>query len=130
LDAVKASGRSKWVARCPAHQDRSPSLAIRELDDGRLLVHCFAGCEVTAVLGAVGLDLTDLYPDRLCNDSIKQEARPFPATQILDAIAFEALVVAVAASNIANGITLSDADRDRLLIASSRLQRAVEVARA
>jgi putative DNA primase/helicase len=40
---ARPSGRG-WVARCPAHVDRTPSLSIREADDGRLLLHCFAGC--------------------------------------------------------------------------------------
>ena len=45
----------QWMARCPAHEDRRPSLAIREEPDGRVLLHCFAGCAVQEVLSAVGL---------------------------------------------------------------------------
>lgn len=40
----RAAGRGKWTACCPAHNDRSPSLSIREEAAGRVLVHCFAGC--------------------------------------------------------------------------------------
>ena len=40
---------SGWVARCPAHHDRTPSLSIREID-GKVLVHCQAGCPQDAVL--------------------------------------------------------------------------------
>jgi hypothetical protein len=36
LQGVKRTGPSRWIARCPAHEDRRPSLAVRELDDGRL----------------------------------------------------------------------------------------------
>lgn len=50
LDAVKPTGPGRWLARCPAHEDRSPSLSIRELDDGRTFVHCFAGCYALEVL--------------------------------------------------------------------------------
>ena len=53
-----------WQSLCPAHEDRSPSLSVREGDDGRALVHCFVGCEVEAILPAVGLQLTDLFDDR------------------------------------------------------------------
>ena len=35
---------SGWMARCPGHEDRHPSLSIREGDDGRILIHCHAGC--------------------------------------------------------------------------------------
>ena len=55
LDAVKQTGRHTWIARCPAHDDKTPSLSIREIDDGRLLVHCFGGCAVDSVLSAVEL---------------------------------------------------------------------------
>lgn len=51
LDGVRETARGSWVARCPAHEDRKPSLAIRELNDGTVLVHCFAGCDVGAASG-------------------------------------------------------------------------------
>ena len=38
------------IARCPAHPDKTPSLSIREADDGKLLVHCFAGCDHDAIV--------------------------------------------------------------------------------
>ncbi|MGE5568911.1 MAG: CHC2 zinc finger domain-containing protein, partial [Rhodospirillales bacterium] len=50
-----------WMARCPAHDDRSPSLAIHERD-GRVLVHCFAGCGQEAVIEA--LRERGLWPER------------------------------------------------------------------
>jgi DNA primase len=46
LEGVRACGPGRWVARCPAHEDRSPSLSIRKKDDGTTLLHCFSGCEV------------------------------------------------------------------------------------
>jgi hypothetical protein len=57
-------GRAQVMARCPAHDDRDPSLSVREADDGRCLVHCFAGCPTEEVIGAVGLKWSDLFePD-------------------------------------------------------------------
>jgi hypothetical protein len=53
-----------WSCRCPAHDDRNPSLSIHAGDDGRALVNCHAGCAVDAVCGAVGLRVADLFiPD-------------------------------------------------------------------
>ncbi|MDQ7041119.1 MAG: hypothetical protein Q9M35_09275 [Rhodothermus sp.] len=52
--------RRKWTARCPAHDDRNPSLSIAETTDGRILLHCFAGCLPEQVLQAVGLSWRDL----------------------------------------------------------------------
>jgi hypothetical protein len=34
-----------WIARCPMHDDRRPSLSISSGRDGKVLVHCHAGCE-------------------------------------------------------------------------------------
>ena len=124
LDGVKRTAPDRWLAKCPAHEDRRPSLAVRELDDGRVLVHCFAGCDVESVLAAVGLTFDSLFPARCIGDH-KPERRPFPASDVLRAVAFEALLVAVAASNVARGMALSDADRERLMVASSRIQAAV-----
>lgn len=61
LSGVKATGKGRWMAKCPAHEDGSPSLSIRELDDGRLLIHDFGGCDPSAVLQAVNLGLNDLF---------------------------------------------------------------------
>jgi hypothetical protein len=47
-------GASRWMAACPAHEDRDPSLSISELNDGKVLLRCFAGCETDDVLAAVG----------------------------------------------------------------------------
>ena len=45
----------RWIARCPAHEDKTPSLSIGLGDDGRVLIHCHAGCGAVAVVEAVGL---------------------------------------------------------------------------
>ena len=47
-----------WSARCPAHDDRTPSLSLRDAGDGKVLIHCHTGCgqdEVIAHLKANGL---------------------------------------------------------------------------
>ena len=42
---------SHWMAPCPAHEDRDPSLSIRNAEDGKVLVHCHAGCDQSVVIG-------------------------------------------------------------------------------
>lgn len=44
-----------WQCRCPAHDDNSPSLAARVTPEGKLLLHCHAGCSFMQVLMALGL---------------------------------------------------------------------------
>jgi putative DNA primase/helicase len=39
-----------WVVHCPAHDDRTPSLSVRDTKDGKVLVRCHAGCEQTRVI--------------------------------------------------------------------------------
>lgn len=57
-------GPTQWAAQCPAHDDRAPSLSIGTGTEGVPLIHCQAGCRTEDVLGAVGLTLADLMPDR------------------------------------------------------------------
>ena len=51
----------EWVARCPAHEDGTPSLGICEGRDGRVLVRCRAGCSTEAVCAALGIRTSDLF---------------------------------------------------------------------
>lgn len=50
-----------WKARCPAHDDHTPSLSINIGDDDRVLVKCWAGCSFDAVVNAMGMTKRDLF---------------------------------------------------------------------
>ena len=63
LDGVKKQGDG-WMALCPAHEDRNPSLRISEGDGGVTLLKCFAGCDAEAVVAAMGLTMADLFAER------------------------------------------------------------------
>jgi hypothetical protein len=58
---ARRTGPGKWQARCPAHEDRSPSLSIGSGSDGRILLHCFAGCSHLAIVAALGIAVRDLF---------------------------------------------------------------------
>lgn len=125
LDKVKARGRGRWIACCPAHNDHTPSLALCELDDGRVLLHCFAGCSVHEIVSSVGLEVTDLFPPQAIPEGKgKSERRPFPAADILRCIAFEVLVVWMTAKSLQTG-PLSDTDGARLILAVLRIHEAL-----
>ena len=128
LDRLKRTGPNTWVASCPAHADKSPSLSIREADAGKVLIHCHAGCSAHEVVSAVGLELTDLFPPRSADPAHvgKPERRPFPAADCLRAIGFEALVVGCAASSMLAGQPFTQTDRDRLMLAVGRIQSALD----
>lgn len=129
LHKVKRTGPDRWTARCPAHEDKGPSLAIKQTEDDRTLVHCFAGCSAAEIVAAVGLSLADLMPPRaLTAENIKGERRPFPAMDVLRCIAFESLVVLTAGASMVAGEPLNAIDRQRLALAVGRLQAAVNIA--
>ena len=73
LEKVTGS-KGKWIACCPAHQDKSPSLAVTETDD-RVLVHCFSGCDTQDVTAAIGLNLADLFYNKLAGAEITERKR-------------------------------------------------------
>lgn len=62
LQGVKPAGDGRWSARCPAHADRRASLSVARGEDGRVLLHCFAGCTTPAICKAIGIRESDLFP--------------------------------------------------------------------
>jgi hypothetical protein len=128
LDRLKQTAPACWLARCPAHEDHSPSLSIRALDDGRLLLHCFAGCGTDEVLAALGLQLRDLYPKRLPEVG---EARSYPkshsripARDLLEVVSEDITVVALLAADFRQRRMISEDDWKRLAQAAARIGRA------
>jgi hypothetical protein len=61
---VRPQRERQWTALCPAHDDRSPSLSIGEDDNGAVGLHCHAGCDTSAVVAALGLQMRDLFPPK------------------------------------------------------------------
>ncbi|MCG0276626.1 MAG: hypothetical protein L5655_10835 [Thermosediminibacteraceae bacterium] len=88
LESVRQTGPNKWVARCPAHPDRSPSLSIR-LNGDRILVYCFAGCPANRIVEAVGMTVGDLFLDSPKNAKKKER----PTLQLLAAQILEKALV-------------------------------------
>jgi len=121
LRGVKSRGHGRYMAHCPAHQDRVASLSISEGADGRVLLRCFAGCEVSDVLAAAGKDLADLFPSAL-DHRLRPlaTARLLNATDALRLLRQEAALVAVCASDLARGQVLSDETKSRLMLACGR----------
>jgi hypothetical protein len=78
LDRVRKSGEG-WMARCPAHEDHTPSLSVKETEDGRVLVHCFAGCLPEEVCGAIGLNLAALFNSSNGSELMQKTRSPAPA---------------------------------------------------
>ncbi len=62
LEKVKPAGKDRWMALCPAHNDRTPSLSVTALPD-KILVSCQAGCHINAVLASLKIEMSDLFFD-------------------------------------------------------------------
>lgn len=81
LSGVKYTGNG-WKAICPAHNDKNPSLSVDLGDDGRILIHCFAGCTCDEVCASLGIDQARLFPTPLERPQ-KHKARTDEAYLIL-----------------------------------------------
>jgi hypothetical protein len=130
LDGVRQTHRDRWIALCPAHDDRSPSLSLRELDDGRLLIKCFAQCSPAAVVHAIGLELAHLFPPRPTEHyrgRVARSQRPYLTSRELRALLQHyATVVLLAAEDMAAGRVLSSEDLETLRAATVRIRRVLE----
>lgn len=103
----------QWTACCPSHDDRTPSLSIKEGDDGRVLVHCWSGCATLDIVAAVGLELRDLF-----EATSHQPRRPGPSRE---ALAHERMIYEMGAAALLRGESLSIEDAARFATACKRL---------
>lgn len=131
FDRVKQTAADSWLACCPSHDDRSPSLSIKQAGD-RLLIHCFAGCEVGDVLTAVGLTLADLFDKPLAHHLPPlngfQRRRHGQAAEAMKAVHDELGIIAVLTEQVHSGFALDPAERERLKVAMRRVESARRLA--
>ena len=121
LQGVRKTGHRRWLARCCAHCDENPSLSVSVGTGGQILLHCFAGCSVEEIASALGLDVADLFPEKL--EFSKGRAPRFPAHEILMALADEIQIVALLLTRWSDpNRDWSAEDYDRLIVANARVQ--------
>lgn len=125
LVGAKQTAPGRWLARCPAHDDKSPSLSVREADDGRTLLTCFAGCDAGAVAGAVGLTMRDLFPQgsAVAAHGVRT---PVPVSDVLEVVEWDVLTVAVIANDLARGAEVTPERKKKLFDCAGRLCAALE----
>jgi len=131
LEHVKNYGEG-WRAKCPAHDGKTTtSLAVNISDRGAILLHCFGACTALAVMQALGLELSDLYPQKLTRDMSPNERknRSLGAKQAQweaarSMLQLEARIVWEAGRQIKGGEPLNDDDSIRLDTALERITEA------
>lgn len=127
---VRKTGAESWVACCPAHEDKSPSMTVRETADGMVLLHCFAGCSFESIIGAAGIQADDLFPEKLPagDPPGKPIKRRYPAADVLLMVEREMQVMAVVAGDLAEGRRLPPHDVERMRVAQKRIEEARRLA--
>ncbi len=120
LEDVRENSPGRWMAKCPGHDDRSPSLSIRETDDGRILMHDFAGCDAQSVLAAIGLTFSDLY-DRPLSHHAQPTRNRIPARDLIGMIDHEALIVGMIGASMLENKKIDAETWDRLATAVRRI---------
>jgi hypothetical protein len=139
----KRTGNGRGLFRCEAHEDKTASGTATEKEDGRILIHCHAGCSAADIVGAVGLTLSDLFPPRPIGVDFKPpERRPVHAEDALKAVAHEVLVAAIIVNDIvrlhkdagftdedlATILSVDEPTAKRLMLCAERMARASDLA--
>lgn len=132
---LRESGRDRWRACCPAHGGSNPSaLSVGIGDDGRVLLRCWHGCTVEQIAQGLGLDVGDLFPPRPVRagngTSPLKRRRMLSASQALDLLEREALVIAVTAHDVHERRVITEHAWQRLRTAAARVGELAEEVRA
>lgn len=124
LSKVRKMGPDRWMACCPAHGDKSPSLSIRECSDGRVLIHCWTGCSTESIIDAIGLTFDALFPEKAIGNYVPREKMPFSHREAMAALVPETTVVALIGRQMIGGITNDEKTQQALITAVSRISSA------
>jgi len=124
---VRFFGSNQLRAACPAcGGSNTNTFSAKPGDTGAVLVKCWkSDCTPEQIAHALGLEIADLFPPRERDGKTSSPPRRvgmLPPMQALELIAAETFLILVASENLANGYTLSDADRERLRAAAARIQ--------
>lgn len=133
VDRVHASAPGRWRAVCPCHESkgRSLSMSVRETTDGTVLIKCFAGCGALDIIKKVGMRPGDLFPKEYRAPITQRgpaKANHWHARQdAMKTVMRETQLVALVASDIAEGRAVSTQDCERCAEAVVKIQSALRV---
>ena len=126
LTGVKTTKNNEWVALCPVHNEKTPSLGLKLTPEGKIICHCF-GCGASGldVIHALNLDPSELFPPEDSVTYTRQKRVYLSADTVLWCLQYEATILSLAACDIVNGCVNVD-DTKRILLAQSRIEQACE----
>lgn len=122
FEGLKQIAPDRRVAKCPAHDDKSPSLHITDAGD-KLLVKCFAGCTFHDIADAIGAAPFEFFERGKFSMREARKERRVPARDALEVIRGEMWVLITAAEALQKG-PLSENDHQRLVLAGRRIEQA------
>jgi hypothetical protein len=133
LDRVRPHGAGRYIAKCPSHTDKSPSLSVSEGERG-LLLKCWAGCTLDEITAALGIEIKDLFFDALTPHGHRLPSKPMKIDLVALAFRFElgAMDRRLRAEHVnqtVNAISINelpDHDLDRLVDAVARAYADIE----
>jgi len=105
----RQTGPDSYMSCCPAHKDRSPSLSIKGLPDGRVLLHCFAGCSWDEILMVCNLEPKDIMPANDNYQPLRSAVKAGERRFIND------MTLLIAQSALDRGERLSESDKEAVL---------------
>ena len=96
-----------YIACCPAHDDKNPSLSINE-DNGKILLKCWAGCSSESIVNAIGIEMKDLFPESYLTCVQRREYKKTKnISDLWDALNHELRVLIIIVGNRVRGEILS-----------------------
>jgi len=128
LQKVRKTGSRSWMACCPSHQDKNPSMTVSEGNDGRILVHCFSQqCGIDDITASVGLEVKDLMPENLGFHRIKPLRIGVNPKDAMCAVRDDMTSFLIWAKTIQRGEVLTGTDTLEMAKAIGRIQMAIEL---
>lgn len=128
LQGVKSTSRNRWLCKCPAHEDKSPSMHIKLDDNGKILINCKAGCGVYDIVASIGMHISDLMPESPTHHRQKPHKQVMYASEALELIRYESQIVIACGYAIRKG-TLTQNDLERAEKSMQTINRCLELTR-
>lgn len=133
LEKVKRYNDNSWVACCPAHDDKTPSLAIKIGDENRILMKCWASCGIDEIVTAMGMNLSDLmgdapsvYEDWPGHQSDHRRRNRMSPSVVLKAMASNMLLAGIIVCDVAKAGIATEEQKNKLLGLSGAFQEAAD----
>lgn len=128
LNKVRSHGKGQFMAQCPCHADKTASLSIKDMGDGRILINCFASCDTYSILQSVGLDWKDVLPESAISNREKSEKQVLYSSEVLKVLKFEAQIITLIGFDIKKTGVINGDAIERLELAMQRINKGMGLA--